>query len=141
MYIQPLIKPQVDRLSVLINPRIYQLINNCHHVLKYSLSISAVVLSPRKYASADQIHALFTSAPPRPQSAYSKHRSDGSHRTRSTPSDKGKCKNYITWAFTRGNLFHACANNKSAERHVNMRSLIKAYVVRFLNSFVSISIV
>jgi hypothetical protein len=48
---------------------------------------AGVVLSPRKYASADQIHALFQMAPPRPQSAYSKNRSQG---TRSTPSEKGK---------------------------------------------------
>lgn len=53
---------------------------------QHSYDNQGVVLSPRKYASADQIHALFTMAPPRPQSAYSKNRS---HGTRSTPSDKG----------------------------------------------------
>lgn len=31
-----------------------------------------LILSPRKYASADQIHALFTQVPARPHSSYSK---------------------------------------------------------------------
>lgn len=67
---------------------------------QHSYDNQAVVLSPRKYASADQIHALFTMAPPRPQSAYSKNRSDGSHRTRSTPSDKGSQRHSLISSVT-----------------------------------------
>ncbi|OWF38939.1 Down syndrome cell adhesion molecule [Mizuhopecten yessoensis] len=37
-----------------------------------------LILSPRKYASAEQIHALFTQCPPRPHSTYGKSKS-GSH--------------------------------------------------------------
>lgn len=63
----------------------------------HSYDNQAVVLSPRKYASADQIHALFTMAPPRPQSAYSKNRSQG---TRSTPSEKGSQRHSLISSVT-----------------------------------------
>ena len=80
---------------MLIEQYLYHKFNTCYRCTnKYDLELTchfppciAVVLSPRKYASADQIHALFTIAPPRPQSAYSKNRSQG---TRSTPSEKGR---------------------------------------------------
>ncbi|XP_053408969.1 cell adhesion molecule DSCAM-like isoform X3 [Mercenaria mercenaria] len=64
---------------------------------QHSYDNQAVVLSPRKYASADQIHALFTMAPPRPQSAYSKNRSQG---TRSTPSEKGSQRHSLISSVT-----------------------------------------
>ncbi|WAR05588.1 DSCAM-like protein [Mya arenaria] len=63
----------------------------------HSYDNQAVMLSPRKYASADQIHALFTMAPPRPQSAYSKNRSQG---TRSTPSEKGSQRHSLISSVT-----------------------------------------
>ncbi|KAH3692732.1 hypothetical protein DPMN_193886 [Dreissena polymorpha] len=63
----------------------------------HSYDNQAVMLSPRKYASAEQIHALFTMAPPRPQSAYSKNRSQG---TRSTPSEKGSQRHSLISSVT-----------------------------------------
>lgn len=45
-----------------------------------------LILSPRKYASADQIHALFTQVPARPHSSYSK-----SKKCPSSSDEKGQC--------------------------------------------------
>ncbi|KAL3886948.1 hypothetical protein ACJMK2_026904 [Sinanodonta woodiana] len=74
-----------------------------------------VVLSPRKYASADQIHALFTMAPPRPQSAYSKQKSG----SRSSPSDRGTgsqrhslISSVTTVSSSRDELLEAFENSK-----------------------------
>ncbi|XP_046582612.1 Down syndrome cell adhesion molecule homolog [Haliotis rubra] len=50
-----------------------------------------IILSPRKYASADQIHALFTQGPPRPHSAY---------KSGSGSSDKGSQRHSVISSVT-----------------------------------------
>ncbi|ESO90668.1 hypothetical protein LOTGIDRAFT_163888 [Lottia gigantea] len=67
-----------------------------------------VLLSPRKYASADQIHALFTQAPPRPPSC---------HKSGSGSSDKGSQRHSLissvtTVSSSRDELLEALENAK-----------------------------
>ena len=49
----------------------------------FILLFTGIILSPRRYASADHIHALFT-PPPRPQSAHKSAGSGSSDKSRST---------------------------------------------------------
>ncbi|XP_055958792.1 cell adhesion molecule DSCAM [Patella vulgata] len=67
-----------------------------------------VILSPRKYASADQIHALFTQGPPRPPSG---------HKSGSGSSDKGSQRHSLissvtTVSSSRDELMEALENAK-----------------------------
>lgn len=71
-----------------------------------------LILSPRKYASADQIHALFTQVPARPHSSYSK-----SKKCPSSSDEKGSQRQSIissvtTVSSSRDELLEALENAK-----------------------------
>ncbi|XP_062570430.1 cell adhesion molecule DSCAM-like isoform X2 [Saccostrea cucullata] len=75
-----------------------------------------LILSPRKYASADQIHALFTQAPVRPHSSYSKSQKCPSH-SHGSSDEKGSQRQSIissvtTVSSSRDELLEALENAK-----------------------------